>query len=327
MPELIRKVAAQAAEPVLFVPGMALIYLTGLILLIAAAYKFLEHARHPEPLLRQRGHFFSTGEMVAGVVVLFPFWLNSIGQLRLPGALAFVYFGIGAAAVVASLAWHIAAKIAIRTMWSDGIEIKQAHQLVTRGAYALARHPMYASLLLWCWGAALMMANWASLLITSLVLLPLMIKRAGDEERELAKVQNDYLLYQHNTPMLTPRLEGAPALAVRIGAILLYGYSLYIGLTWSSVVLLVAVHLYLGFSLTPDKVAFSYRSKSAMTIVLWSLSLLWPPIHYLLYLVLAMFVYGLAFNCPCMLVYERYHGCPCFRWLKSCALPRGHGAE
>ncbi len=320
MPELIRQVAAQSINPTLFLAGMGLLYATGLFLLVAAAFKFFEHSRHRLPLAKNRTHFFSTREMLVGVLVLFPFWLNSIAQLPLESALQPVYFSIGVAMVGVAVTWHVWAKITIRHMWSDGIEIKREHQLVTTGAYALARHPMYASLLLWCWGASFVMFNWASLLITTVVLLPLMIKRAKDEETELLKVQSDYVLYQQNAPMLTPRLVGVPALAVRVAAIFLFAVNVFIGLTGPSLLLLCGLHLYLGFCLVPEKVAFSYRSKSGLTVLFWALAQLWHPFYYFLYAILAMFIYGLKFNCPCMMIYEKYHGCPCFGWVKTCLL-------
>lgn len=320
MPELIQQAAARSVHSDLFMAGMAVIYVTGLLLLAAAALKFLEHVRYPEPLLQKNTHFFSTREMLIGVLVLFPFWLDSIARLPLATGLARLYFAIGVVMIGAAVAWHVWAKVAIRHMWSDGIEIKHEHQLMTCGAYGLARHPMYASLLMWCWGASLMMANWASLLITTLVLLPLMIKRAKDEETALLRVQADYFLYQQNTPMLTPKLEGVPGLIARVAAIVLFAWLVISGLTTSGLLLLCAIHLYLSFCIAPAKVAFSYRSKTAMTAVVWGFAQVWPPAYFLLYAVLAMFVYGLRFNCPCMLVYERYHGCPCVRWAKSCLL-------
>jgi protein-S-isoprenylcysteine O-methyltransferase Ste14 len=109
---------------------------------------------------------------------------------------------IGCAAVIWSIIWHIWAKRNIRYMWSDGIEIKDGHQLITSGAYSLSRHPMYASLFLWCLGASLLMFNWITLTLTCLVLLPLLILRAKDEEKELIDVQPDYVLYQQNVRML-----------------------------------------------------------------------------------------------------------------------------
>jgi protein-S-isoprenylcysteine O-methyltransferase Ste14 len=316
MSELIQATAARAGDPLLFLIGMGWIYFTGLILLIAAGVKFLEHARHPEPLAKARPHFFSTREMVIVVVLQFPFWLNSFGQFALPAALYRLWFAIGATAMAAAVTWHIAAKFAIRHMWSDGIEIKREHTLITAGPYALARHPMYASLLLWSWGAGAMMANGASLLIATAVLLPLMIRRARAEEDELVKADPDYQLYRRNAPMLTPKLTGATGLAARIAAACVYAYSVWTGMPAGALVLLAALHVWLGFCLKPEKIGFSYLTKSAMTVAVWAAALVWPPALYLLWLILAVFVYGLAFNCPCMMVYERYHGCPCVGWLK-----------
>jgi len=179
---------------------------------------------------------------------------------------------------------------------------------------------MYASLLLWCWSASLMMFNWITLTISTLVILPLMIARARAEERELSKVLPGYISYQENVHMLASTISGFYAVAVKILAIFLLGYYIWQGLTLPSVILLFAIHLYLGYSLTPEKVAFSYRSKSGMMIAFWGLSLIWHPIYYLLYLILAMFIYGLRFNCPCMIVYNKYQRCPCYDLVAKCVI-------
>ena len=159
MRELIERIANQSINPSLFFVGMSVIYLTCLILLIAAALKFLEHATFPSRIARKVTHPFSTREMIVCIAALFPFWLRSIGQIKMNAALQYFYFGVGFVLILWSIAWHIWAKVNIRAMWSDGIEIKQDHRLISTGAYALARHPMYASLLLWCWSASLMMFN------------------------------------------------------------------------------------------------------------------------------------------------------------------------
>lgn len=320
--ELIRATAARAADPGLFVIGMAAIYCTGLVLLIAAGLKFLEHARHPEPLKKHKSHFFSTREMVIVVLLLFPFWLNTFGQLPLSPMLYRIWFAIGAVMMAAAVVWHIAAKIAIRHMWSDGIEIKREHALMTSGPYALARHPMYASLLMWCWGASAVMANGATLAITCLVLLPLMIRRARDEENELIAADPEYILYRENAPMLTPKLSGPAGLIVRVAAAALLALCIVTGITWAGLILLVALHIYLGFCLKPEKIGFSYLTKSGMMVAVWAAALVWPPIYYGFTFLLAMFVYGLFFTCPCMWVYERYHGCPCLGVVKRCLVKR-----
>ena len=56
----------------------------------------------------------------------------------------------------------------------------------------------------------------------------------------------------------------------------------------------------------------SVRKLYHMMAVFWGLSLWWSPFFYVFWLLLAMFVYGLFFSCPCMWVYEKFGGCPCF---------------
>jgi protein-S-isoprenylcysteine O-methyltransferase Ste14 len=299
---------------------MSTIYCTALILLMAALAKFLEHAAAPQKIARKIWHPFSTREMILCMAALFPFWLRSIGQIKMSAAFQSVYFGIGFVLILCAVLWHIWAKFNIRAMWSDGIEIKQDHRLISTGAYALARHPMYASLLLWCWCASFLMFNWITLTLTTLVILPLMIARARAEERELSKVLPGYVAYQESVHMLTFTVRGFHAVAVKIMAIILLALTIWQGLNLSGMILLFVIHLYLGYSLTPEKVAFSYRSKSWMMIVVWSLSLLWHPVYYLLYILVAMFVYGLKFNCPCMMIYNKYQRCPCYDLAAKCVV-------
>ena len=90
----------------------------------------------------------------------------------------------------------------------------------------------------------------------------------------------------------------------------------------SPLILLIGLHVWLGFCLKPEKIGFSYLTKSGMMVAVWAAALFWPPAYYVLWLLLAVFVYGLFFNCPCMIVYERYHGCPCVGWVKrQCRIP------
>ncbi len=44
--------------------------------------------------------------------------------------------------------------------WSISLEIREEHELIASGPYALVRHPMYTSFLLMAVGQALLLANW-----------------------------------------------------------------------------------------------------------------------------------------------------------------------
>lgn len=311
-------------NPNLFLYGIGLIDITGFILLVAVIAKFAEYYIRGKKTTKAKKHPFSTLQMTICVVVLVNFWLNSVGQIAMPKLLQYIYFATGSMMLVFATVWHIWAKFNIGFFWSDGIEIKNEHSLVTTGAYALARHPMYASLLMWCWGASLLTFNWLTLLLISVIFLPLMIRRAKDEEKELLEINPDYLLYQQNVKMLFPTLGGAWAFIIKVLAICLFGYYIWAGLTLPSLLLLFFIHVYLGYSLTPEKVAFSYRSKSGMMLVFYGLSLLWHPFYYLLYMALAMFIYGLKWNCPCMIVYNKYQRCPCFTLFEKYVLRKNN---
>ena len=303
----------------LYLYGIYLVNTTGIILLIAVFYKFFEHFLKHQALKKNRKHFFSTFGMTLLVIVLFNFWNGSFGQFKHIGLITqYIYFAFGSILMLLGLGWHIWSKVNIGKFWSDSIEIKEDHSLVQTGAYKWARHPMYASLLMWCFGAGFVMFNWATILICAAVFFPLMIIRAKAEEAELLKVNIDYNIYKQNTKMLCPTLKGATAIIVRVLALALFVYFVIKGINLSELLLLFFIQMYLGYSLTPEKVAFSYRSKSFIMVVVWLLAkFVYPPIYYFYYIMILMFAYGLKWNCPCMIVYEKFGGCPCFKLVKK----------
>ena len=316
------QVSQKAQYPAYFLAGIILLYVTGVILLAAVVWKFYEYRTIQTKLEKKRTHFFSTREMLLAVLILFPCWIASWGQVNFSVLPASFFFWVGVVCVLFSTGWHIWAKLNIGRLWSDGIEIKQQHPLQTSGAYALARHPMYASLLLWCWGGSLMLANALTLVFVSLVFLPLMLRRAKAEEQWLLAKNPDYALYQNNVRMLSVTLRGGWSVTVRlILALVLCYFTAAHQITLSVLGGLVFLHLYLGYSLIPEKTAFSYRSKSGMMTVFGLLGLyVHPAFFYFFYVIVAMCLYGLKWNCPCMWVYEKYHGCPCLILIKKCTL-------
>lgn len=316
----ISKLLDLAVNPQLFKMGMSLIYITGFVLLLAVVLKFIEHAKNHPQLTKQSTHSFSTREMTFCVLTLFPFWINSWGQFKnISEITQYAFFTLGSIMIIFATIWHIWAKINIGLLWSDGIEIKKKHPLITHGAYGLARHPMYASLLMWCWGSSFLMFNWVTLILITGIFLPLMILRAKDEEEELVLKNMDYIFYQRNVHMLTPTIPGISSVLIRIVFIVLLGYFLITkSITLPVLVLLVSTHFYLGFSLLPEKVAFAYRSKGMMMLIFGLLGLfVSQKFFYFFYLFLAMCAYGLKWNCPCMIIYEKFHGCPCIILFKK----------
>jgi len=91
------------------------------------------------------------------------------------------------------------------TNWSITLQVRQNHQLVTRGVYRIVRHPMYLALLIYAAGQALVVPNWLvgpSALVTKMILFAF---RVGPEERMMREqFGNDYETYQATTKRLIP---------------------------------------------------------------------------------------------------------------------------
>jgi protein-S-isoprenylcysteine O-methyltransferase Ste14 len=89
--------------------------------------------------------------------------------------------------------------------WSITLEVREAHQLVTRGTYRHVRHPMYSSLLVYSVGQALVVPNWIAGPSYGVAMVLLCVVRLGPEERMmLEEFGPDYLAYMRRTKRLVP---------------------------------------------------------------------------------------------------------------------------
>ena len=91
------------------------------------------------------------------------------------------------------------------TNWSITLEVREKHQLVTRGIYRALRHPMYAALLLYSLGQALAVPNWIVGPSYGVAMSLLVAFRLGPEERMmLGEFGKDYEAYRARTKRLVP---------------------------------------------------------------------------------------------------------------------------
>jgi protein-S-isoprenylcysteine O-methyltransferase Ste14 len=82
--------------------------------------------------------------------------LLSFADYRLPAAVPW----LGAATMVASLWLFWRSHTDLGQNWSVSLELREGHQLVTRGVYRWIRHPMYASIWLWGLAQGMLLQNW-----------------------------------------------------------------------------------------------------------------------------------------------------------------------
>jgi protein-S-isoprenylcysteine O-methyltransferase Ste14 len=91
--------------------------------------------------------------------------------------------------------------------WSPTLEIRENHTLISKGVYQTIRHPMYASVWLWCVAQALLLPNWIAGLagIASFGIMYLL--RIGNEEQMmLEQFGDEYKMYMQRTKRIVPYL-------------------------------------------------------------------------------------------------------------------------
>jgi protein-S-isoprenylcysteine O-methyltransferase Ste14 len=116
-----------------------------------------------------------------------------------------VPFVAGIALLVLSLWLFHRSHVDLGTNWSLTLEVREKHQLVTRGVYRWVRHPMYSSLVLYGLGQTLALPNWVagpSYGIAMLLLVP--FRLAPEERMMLDEFGVAYKAYQATTKRLIP---------------------------------------------------------------------------------------------------------------------------
>jgi len=91
------------------------------------------------------------------------------------------------------------------TNWSITLEVRERHELITHGIYRRVRHPMYAALLLYSLGQALVLPNWIAGPSYGVAMAVLFALRLGPEERMmLEEFGEQYEAYRTRTKRLVP---------------------------------------------------------------------------------------------------------------------------
>ncbi|HUF00571.1 MAG TPA: protein-S-isoprenylcysteine O-methyltransferase [Anaerolineales bacterium] len=120
-----------------------------------------------------------------------PVWAGWLGVLLLAGAV-FVF-------------WRAHADLGLN--WSPSLEIREKHELITRGIYGVIRHPMYASQWLWVIAQPLLLQNWIAGFLNLLVFIPFYFLRVkAEEQMMLDSFGPQYQEYMKTTGAVLPKM-------------------------------------------------------------------------------------------------------------------------
>jgi protein-S-isoprenylcysteine O-methyltransferase Ste14 len=112
----------------------------------------------------------------------------------------------GCLLVLAGLALSAWARVHLGSNWSGRVTLKENHELIRTGPYAIVRHPIYTGLLLAIAGTALVRGEWRGLLAVVLMGVSYW-RKLRVEERLLSGIFGDsYRRYCESTSALIPYL-------------------------------------------------------------------------------------------------------------------------
>lgn len=142
-------------------------------------------------------------------IAMWLLWLPHVPVLGLETRLypwAEWQFWLGAALTLAGLAFTFWARFLLGRNWSGMVTVKQDHELVTAGPYALVRHPIYTGLLLAIAGSALARGEVRGLVALALALAAILRKRLTEERFMRERFGAAYTDYAARVPALVPWL-------------------------------------------------------------------------------------------------------------------------
>jgi len=113
-------------------------------------------------------------------------------------------FWLGAVLTVAGLLFSVWARNHIGDNWSAIVTIKQDHQLIISGPYALVRHPIYTGLMLGFIGSALARGEWRGVLAVMIALWAFWRKLRLEERWMQEKFGAAYSVYRSSAAALLP---------------------------------------------------------------------------------------------------------------------------
>jgi protein-S-isoprenylcysteine O-methyltransferase Ste14 len=115
-------------------------------------------------------------------------------------------FWLGAAVFVAGLLFAIWAREHLGKNWSRSVTIKQDHELINTGPYAIVRHPIYTGILLGFLGTAIALSEVRGFIGLALVFAVLWRKLRMEDQWMRSQFGETYATYARHTAALVPYL-------------------------------------------------------------------------------------------------------------------------
>jgi protein-S-isoprenylcysteine O-methyltransferase Ste14 len=143
------------------------------------------------------------GGFILPIVYSVTHWLD-FANYSLPEWAGWIGVFVIAAAIL--VFWRAHADLGLN--WSPSLEIREKHELITRGIYGLIRHPMYASQWILVIAQPLLLQNWIAGFSGLAAFIPFYLLRVHTEEQMMLESFGDaYKDYMKKTGAVIPKLK------------------------------------------------------------------------------------------------------------------------
>ena len=115
-------------------------------------------------------------------------------------------FWLGAVLTVGGLLFAVWAREHLGRNWSRSVSIKQDHELITTGPYAVVRHPIYTGILAGFLGLAIAISQVRGFVVFVLIFLVFWVKFRMEEQWMRSQFGGTYATYVRRTAALVPYL-------------------------------------------------------------------------------------------------------------------------
>jgi protein-S-isoprenylcysteine O-methyltransferase Ste14 len=111
---------------------------------------------------------------------------------------------IGAAVALLGLLLTLWARIVLGRYWSGIVALKEDHQLVRSGPYAVVRHPLYTGLITAAYGTAFAQDHWNCLLGALLMTVCFLRRAQSEDELMSSRFGQAFEEYRRQTGQIVP---------------------------------------------------------------------------------------------------------------------------